>query len=543
MRQPILDLYAVKDYAAAGALAERYVQADGKDLEIRRLHASALAQANAPPARLRAALQGLVGIEPYNEDWYLRLAELDLAAGDRAAALKNAREWTKLHPDDAKGLRFLEPLAREAKDSELYLATLDNLARVEPANAARHELGMAYHLQETGRHSHAVEIFAKLTGSFQADARFWHRYGTAQARIGREGAGAALERAYRLDPGNAEYARAFAASLTTDAGMRANLAVFKQLAAREGLNQKERVRLARALYLAGDFAASAREWDGLLASDPSLADSTAGLAYLKAGQTSKAKPLLERRLAQNPRDVGLLATLAELHGREGDGRKRMDLMERLVSEDQGHGDYLLRLAREKERAGQGADALRYYSQWVFRRQDDAGALAAYRSLADRQKDTSALIESLRYLTQLPGADRAHKFQLAELYYTRSGETREIRELVKAHPDWKQGKLILIQEYGTCWPPWKASWPRRRRGAPTCWSPWPITTPDASASRRRTRPTSTGWRSRRRTAPSSTRWSASRAWRSPPGSSPSSRWASSPSPRTSISGPATPPPWA
>lgn len=446
LRQAVVDLFAVKDYANAGALAERYVKTDGNDVEIRRIHAAALSQSGAPPARLRAALQGLVAVEPYNEKWYLRLAELDLAAGDEAAALKHAHEWVKLHPDDAAGLRFLEPLAAKSKDSELYLTTLDNLARVEPDQAARHELKMAYHLIDAGKHSHALEIMGKLAAAFQADARFWHRFGMSQAKIGREGSEVALEKAYRLDPANVEYARAFAASLTTDAGMRANLAVFKLLAAKDGLTQKERARLARALYLSGDYAASAREWDGILAASPEAADSTAGLAYLKSGQSAKAKPLLERRLSQAPHDVGLLATLAELHGREGDGKKRMAMMERLVSEDQGHGDYVLKLAREKERAGAPVEALRYYSQWTFRHQDDANAILSFRNLAEKQKDTSALVEALRYLVKLPASGPGHRFQLAELYHARSGETRDIEDLVKAHPDWKQGKLILAREW-------------------------------------------------------------------------------------------------
>lgn len=446
MRQPILDLYAVKDYAAAAALAERYVKVDGKDLEVRKIQASALSQSNAPPARLRAALQGLVALESYNETWYLKLAELDLAAGDEASALKHAKEWVRIHPDDSKGLRFLEPLALKAKDAELYLSVLDNLARVEPASASQLALKSAYFLIDAGKHSHAVEILGNLTAAFQADGKFWFRYGMSQAKIGREGAGAALEKAYRLDPTNVEFARAFAASLTTDAGMRQNLAVFKFLAAKQGLTMKERARLARALYLSGDYAGSAREWDGILASDPGAADSTAGLAYLRSGQPAKAKPLLERRLTQSPNDVGLLATLADLHGREGDSRKRMDMMERLVTEDQGHGDYVLRLAKEKEKAGVGADALRYYGQWVFRHQEDLNALVAYRSLAEKQKDTSALIESLRYLVKLPGIDRAHRFQLAELYHARSGETKDIEDLVKQHPDWRQGKVILVREW-------------------------------------------------------------------------------------------------
>ena len=37
MRQPVVDLFAVKDHANAGALAERYVKTEGNDVEIRRI--------------------------------------------------------------------------------------------------------------------------------------------------------------------------------------------------------------------------------------------------------------------------------------------------------------------------------------------------------------------------------------------------------------------------------------------------------------------------------------------------------------------------
>ncbi|MDB5104999.1 MAG: hypothetical protein JWP91_2688 [Fibrobacteres bacterium] len=446
-RQPVLDLFGVKDFASAAQLSERYLAANPTDADILKINVASLAETNAPPAKLRAAIQALVAEEPYNDKWYLRLAELDLAAKDTAAALAHGREWTKMHPDDKRGLQFVEPLAVKAKDGELYFATLDNMARLDPANQAQYELKMGYFFYESGKWSQAVEALGKLTASFPNDARFWYRLGTSQSRIDREGAEVALEKAYRLETGNPEYARGFGARLSSDPELKANLEVFRMLS-RQSPDKAERRKFAHALFLNGDYGSSAREWDWFMANDPGVAvsDSTAGMAFLRAGQTAKAKPILEKRLAANPRDVGLLATLSELYGKEGDGKRRMGMMERLVQEDQSMGDYLLRLAREKEKAGAGTEALGFYSQWSFRHQDDAAALKAYRDLAKKQKDTTALIEALRYLTQMKGADRSHRFELAELYFARSGETKELEELVKANPDYRQGKLLLVWEY-------------------------------------------------------------------------------------------------
>jgi tetratricopeptide (TPR) repeat protein len=446
-RQPILDLAAVKNHADVARLADAYMAKDAKDEEILRLRVAALDAIGAPPARLRAAIRDLVAAEPYNDVWYLKLAELDLAAKDTAAALAHGKEWTKQHPDDKRGLQFVEPLAAKAKDGELYFTVLDNQARLEPANQSAYELKMGYFFFDQGKWSQACEVLGKLTASFPGEAKFWYRLGLSQAKLGREGADASLEKAYRLETANVEYARAFGAVLSEDEALKANADVFRLLG-RNRPDNGERRKLARALYLGGEYGSAAREWDALLALDPAAAndDSTAGLAFLKAGQVNRAKPILEKRLAEHPRDVQLLATLSELYAKEGDGKRKMGMMERLVQEDQSVGDYLLRLARDKEKAGQNPEALSFYSQWTFRHQEDAAALKAYHDLAEKQKDTTSLIEALRYLTQIKGIDRAWRFQLAELYFARSGETKELEELVKANPDYRQGKLLLIWEW-------------------------------------------------------------------------------------------------
>ena len=453
-RQPILDLYAVKDFGAAATLSEKFLAQNPKDEDILRIRVASLAETNAQPAKLRGAIQDLIAAEPYNDQWYLRLAELDLAAKDTAAALNHGREWTKQHPDDKRGLQFVEPLAAKAKDGELYFTVLDNMSRLEPTNQAAYDLKMGYFLFEAGKWGNAAEALGKLASAYPNDAKFWYRLGVSQAKLEREGAGGSLEKAYRLEPANAGYARAFAVTLKDDAALKANADALRLLS-RNNPTKEERRKLARALYLNGEFGSAAKEWEALMAMDPASAseDSTAGLAFLKAGQVNKAKPILEKRLAEHPRDVGLLATLSELYGKEGDGKRRMGMMERLVQEDQNVGDYVLRLAREKEKAGNAPEALAFYSQWTFRHQDDAAALKSFHDLAERQKDTSALIEALRYLTQMKSADRAYRFQLAETYFARSGETKELEDLVKANPDYRQGKLLLVWEYHA-----KRAWP-------------------------------------------------------------------------------------
>ncbi len=446
-RQPILDLFAVKDYPAAEQLVEKVIVKDPKDVDMRRIQVACLSETHAPPAKLRAAIGALVALEPYDDKWYLRLAELDLAARDSTAARLHAREWVKMHPDDKRGLEFLEPLAFKAHDEEAYFSALDNMARLDPANQAAFDLKMAYYQYEAGKYSLAAEALGKLASAYPNDARFWNRLGVSLLKLGRDNASEPLGKAYHLEPGNLEYARNFAASLSEDAELKANAEVFKTLR-RGPMTMGENRKLARALFLTGDYSSSARIWDLLAAADPDSAvtDSTAGLAYLRSGQVNKAKPLLEKRLAANPRDVSLLATLAEMYSRQGDAKGKMAAMEKLVQEDGSVGDYVLRLARDKEKAGQAAEALSLYSQWTFKHADDVPALKSFHDLADRQKDTTSLIDALRMLARIPGTDRGYRFQLAETYYARSGETKELEELVKANPDYRQGKRILTSEY-------------------------------------------------------------------------------------------------
>ena len=446
-RPPILDLFAAKNYTAAGQLAEKYILKDPKDVDIRRIQVTALSETNASPGSLRAAIQALIALEPYDDKWYFRLAELDLAAKDTAASLKHGNEWVKMHPEDKRALLFLEPLAAKVKDGEIYFNTLDRLARIEPANQNQYDLKMAYFFFETGKYAQAAEALTKISNAYANDARFWNRLGISQFKLGRDNAKSSLEKAFRMEPTNPEFARGFGSVLETDGELKTNLDVF-QILHRASPDKNEKRKLAHALFLNGNYGSSAQEWDWFLANDPAMTieDSTAGMAFLKAGQIPKAKTILEKRLAANPRDVGLLATLSDLYGKEGDSKRRINAMERLVQEDQGVGDFVLRLAREKEKAGLSAEAISFYSQWVFRHQDDFSALKSYRELAEKQKDTTALIEALRHLTQANDADRLYRFQIAEIYFARSGELKELENLVAANPDYREGRRILIHEY-------------------------------------------------------------------------------------------------
>ena len=104
------------------------------------------------------------------------------------------------------------------------------------------------------------------------------------------------------------------------------------------------------------------------------------------------------------------------------------------------------LAVEKEKAKDFKGALQEYSEWVTRNVTDEVALKSMHRLADQQKDTAALMDALVRLTRKKGVEPVYVFQLAEVDYVRSGNIAGIEKLVKSHPKYSRGKVILIKSY-------------------------------------------------------------------------------------------------
>ncbi|MEO6094600.1 MAG: tetratricopeptide repeat protein, partial [Fibrobacteria bacterium] len=87
-----------------------------------------------------------------------------------------------------------------------------------------------------------------------------------------------------------------------------------------------------------------------------------------------------------------------------------------------------------------------YSEWVTRNVNDEVALKSMHRLAEQQKDTASLMDALVRLTRQKGADPVYAFQLAEVDYVRSGNIAGIERLVKSHPTYSRGKVILLKSY-------------------------------------------------------------------------------------------------
>ncbi|HKP95407.1 MAG TPA: tetratricopeptide repeat protein [Fibrobacteria bacterium] len=448
-RDAVISLNEAGNFELAGKLAESCLAKDDKDRRIREIQVNAYAATNKPPEKMRSALNGLVAVDPDGKKYSLRLAQLDLAVKDTSAAIVHAREWVDRNPKDANAWRFLLPLvAKRPGQEDTYIMVLEKLVQLEPATRARYDLELGSLYFEKGDYEDAEKSLANAVKGSPANARLWYRLGETQVKLRKEKESfVQFGRAYQIEPGNLTYARAYSRSVDTKEEIKANLPLFKTLA-QNGPSVEERKKLGQAYYLNGDYANAAKEFDWQLQGDPSLGSTDAMYAdaYMKTGQAAKARGLYEARLQTDPNNLQVLEALAGIYKVEGNQKGYVATVEKIVAVDPKYKSYQLILAVEKEKAKDFKGALEEYGEWVTRNVNDDVALKAMHRLADQQKDTANLMDALVRLTRQKSADPAYAFQLAEVDYVRSGNIAGIERLVKSHPTYTRGKVILIKSY-------------------------------------------------------------------------------------------------
>ncbi|MDB5107059.1 MAG: tetratricopeptide repeat protein [Fibrobacteres bacterium] len=448
-RDAVIALNEAKNYELAGKLAETYLLKDDKDRQIREIEVNAFTATGKPPEKMREAIKGLIAVDPEGRRFNMRLAQLDLAVRDTSMAIVHAREWLDKNPKDANGWRFVLPLVAKRPGSEdVYIQVLERLVQLEPATRARYDLELGNLYFDKGNYEEAEKSLSSAVKSSPASAKLWYRLGETLVKLRKDKESFdKFARAYQLEPTNLTYARAYSRSVDTKDEIKANLPLFKILAA-NGPSVEERKKLGQAYFLNGDYANAAKEFDWQLQGDPTLGstDPMYADAYMKTGQTAKARGLYEQRLVQDPNNLVVLETVAGIYKVEGNQKAYVSTVEKIVNVDPKYKGYQLILAVEKEKAKDFKGALQEYSEWVTRNVNDEVALKSMHRLADQQKDTAALMDALVRLTRQKGADPAYAFQLAEVDYVRSGNIAGIERLVKTHPTYNRGKVILVKSY-------------------------------------------------------------------------------------------------
>ncbi len=449
-REAVEALYIAKNFELSGALAEKYLLTDDRDKGIHEILVNSFVNTKKSPDKIRRAIQGLAAMDPDGgSKWSMRLAELDIAALDTNAAIGHAKDWLSKNPKNVEGWRFLAPLvAKRDGQEDTYIQVLQQLGQLEPANRAKYDLELGNLFMAKGNFEDAEKSLLSASKSNPANAMLWYRLGEAQVKLRKEkDAVEKFHRAYQLDSKNITFARTFAQYMDSKDEIKLNLPLFLLLS-QNGPSVEERKKLAKAYYLTGDYANSAKEWDWVLKGEPALASTEPMIAdaYMRSGQSSKARGLYEQRLLQDPNNLAVLESIAGIYKSDANQAGYLATVEKIVGVDPAFKVYQVTLAAEKEKAKNYRAALDLYTSWVSRNPGDLTSLKAMHRLADQQKDTTLLMDALVRLNREKTIDNTYKYQLAEIDFRRSGNIIGVEKLVTLHPDYKQGKAILVREY-------------------------------------------------------------------------------------------------
>ncbi|MFC1583911.1 tetratricopeptide repeat protein [Fibrobacterota bacterium] len=279
-------LFKEKKYEIAAILADKYLEFKPKNLKIRELRIQCFRESGKNREKLREAMQTLLELDPENKNWWLELAQLDLKAGDSTTALKNAKTWVQRNPESLEGYKFLLPLvAGKEKEAATHALALEKLANLKPGTYghAITDLGLMKYNQ--GKWAEAESLLTIAASSSPDNAEVWYKLGMIRARSGEEHAGQPeFDTAYKLKPGNLDYARTYGRSIKTEQGLKDNLKLLEFLDGNSP-NIDERMKLAKSYYLNGNYKASASKWKALVEIDEAFTrkDSSVVMSFLKGG--------------------------------------------------------------------------------------------------------------------------------------------------------------------------------------------------------------------------------------------------------------------
>ncbi len=453
-RRAVIGAFAAKDYVLAADLAERYLEVNPDyDMEVRKIQILSYERTGRKETDIRIALQHLLIVDRENAGGLLRLAELDLKAGDTAMAMSNIRSCLNTNPTDARGYKMLLSITKGKKEERVtYVVTLEKLINLDAENRAEYQwlLGNFYFGNEKFRTT--ATLLSEAVKGLPKKAEAWYKLGFSYSKLGMTESGVgALKHAYELEPKNLLYARAYGQTLKTDKEIRESLALFEFLAGNNP-DQLEKRKLAGSYYLNGKYPQSARAWDDVLTDKrvTGVYFPLAAEAFLRTDQLLKSVAMYELRLGHEDASgivsPPFLDTLSGLYVKIADVGKYVGALERIVGYDPVYKDFQLRLAKAMETAKRFPDAISHYGQWAARNPRDMDALVSFHALSEHTKDTASLESSLRYLVDLKKADVKYTFQLAELDFKFTGNPEPIEILVKKHPQYRVGRILLVSEY-------------------------------------------------------------------------------------------------
>jgi tetratricopeptide (TPR) repeat protein len=136
-------------------------------------------------ARARSEIAEAIGLAPESSEVRIAAGDLELKAGDKAAALKRYREAMEIEPRNAAVLEKTGTLAFELGDHALAISALDRLAREKPSAAGRAaDARLAFRVANWPPAEREAARATRLTRAAAAELVWWMLPEVREARVG-----------------------------------------------------------------------------------------------------------------------------------------------------------------------------------------------------------------------------------------------------------------------------------------------------------------------------------------------------------------------
>ncbi|HEX7114277.1 MAG TPA: XrtA/PEP-CTERM system TPR-repeat protein PrsT [Steroidobacter sp.] len=284
------------------------------------------------PQAARNALRQVLDRNPTFAAGRLALAEVELAGGRIAEAKQQLQEASKLMPDAPGPRLMLARLALRDENASDAAAFIDEALEVATADAPVHAQAGRMYL-DTGRYDQAIQHLRAALDIDSTSAPWWLDLGRAQLALDQHAlARESFERALSLKP---NWIAAEGALVFLELQLRDNDAALARL---ESLKRARPQDAAVAALEGQALVAMRRQQDAVAAFDrayqlrPSGAVAANSYWARLAANAPRPTELLERWVAQNPRDIAYRGLLAEAYTRAGERKLAIEQYEHIVRE-------------------------------------------------------------------------------------------------------------------------------------------------------------------------------------------------------------------
>jgi tetratricopeptide (TPR) repeat protein len=426
-------------------------------------------------AEATEALAGLVD-DKQRAAWMLRRAGKLRAhrLGDAAGAASAFEAAANVDPKDREALEALEPIARELRDKERWLASLRGQLALAPDDPRRAAVALRLgELHETaGDYSRAIEAYVLAREKGKSPQK--------------KDAHQALDRCYRKTERWNDLARVLEARVEAEPESAVQLLLERARVLDERLSRYDKAAdaLRRALELAPDDPKPARwlervlgqmaRWDELAEfyeQEANLRGARGYEALVKLGRLlrdqlddqEKAAAALQKAVTLQPTGIEAIEALRDLYAQVERWPELFEVLRleiALLKEPRGREARLVRAARvAEEKLGDLAQAARCYAEASQLAPSDRSHLASLARVQEARGDEEGLVRTLEQdlaLTRDPVEIVAIRKRLGSVYaerlYRRTDAIQRFREALTLAPDDEEALTALAGLYrsGESW---------------------------------------------------------------------------------------------